>query len=87
MPIRVKAVLPFPTGHNTAGRMARNTGGKVTMDQAREAWLVLGSPLAPDHNWVCGTDVVWPVLQVEGIPGWQLIDTAHVCRHQIIAGD
>ena len=87
MRIRVKAVIPFPKGHTDTPRYARHSGGKATRKQQRAAWLVLGPPVEPGHRGVCGTDLVWPVLEVEGIPKWKMIDIAYVCRHQIIIGD
>lgn len=51
--------------------------------------VTIGKPSEPDANWICGTDLVWPVLSLDGV---EIIpdvegDYPYVCRHQIEAGD
>jgi hypothetical protein len=59
--------------------------GKVTpIHDGSYVWI--GKPVAPHLNWTCGTDVVWPVLKLEGHE-FELLGTPYVCRHMIEIGD
>ena len=50
--------------------------------------LGIGAPRDPESVWDCGTDLVWPVLELNGIPlEPQNGLMPYVCRHQIVAGD
>jgi hypothetical protein len=85
--IKVPAMAPWPNGHNTTeakysatsvGRAPKRIGDKI---------FTLGPPLTPSRFWICGTDVVWPVFEVDGIPTDCSEGFPCVCRHQIVAGD
>lgn len=52
--------------------------------------IVIGAPVYPQASWACDTDVVWPVLWIEGIGDIKPMEDGgrpYVCRHQIEAGD
>jgi hypothetical protein len=78
-------MVPWP--HH--GKKLRRAGyvGSAGKPQDVE-WLVLGTPVKAMSGWECGTDVVWPVLGIDpNPPGFEMLEQAYVCRHQIIAGD
>lgn len=84
--LRVRPVFPFPA-HGGNGRVVRHEGKVPTIEiKERKVWILLGAPTAPTSNWTCGTDVVWPVLGVEGCD-YKVLELCGVCRHQIEAGD
>ena len=72
-------------------RKARVCRIDMSVKGATEAvgqWILLGSPAAPDDSWVCGTDVVWPILDAQFFRTKPGIDNQpFVCRHMIQAGD
>ncbi len=83
--LRVRMAYPFPN-HGGDG-FARHAGSlNPAHVKAGEVWLLLGAPIAPSWNWSCGTDVVWPVLGLEGTD-YKPLEFCGVCRHQIEAGD
>lgn len=78
--IQVKPAVPF-TKHSTL-KSCNSRGINL-----HGVTFILGAPIAPSSKWFCGTDVVWPVLEVNGAainfdPGKTV-----VCRHQIQIGD
>src|SRR5438128_2158718 len=83
--LRVRPMVPWPGDHAPTMRHITTSGALPAAPT--DVWLILGKPVTPDRKWTCGTDVVWPVLEVENAPGFQMLDVAYVCRHQIIAGD
>lgn len=63
-----------------------------SMDESRVfgALVRIGAPIKPDKNWICGTDVIFPVEWMQGIGDLHPDSTGElpfVCRHQIEAGD
>lgn len=84
--VRVRPAWPFPN-HGGNGKPIRHEG-KIPMSEIRAGivWLLLGAPIAPTANWSCDTDVIWPVLGVEGCD-YKALEFCGVCRHQIEAGD
>jgi hypothetical protein len=92
--IRVKATVPWPDH----GESSPNT--TYSADRLREKGITgepsdtypvvftLGSPAAPSRIWTCGTDIVWPVLEINGRAIEAVNGTRpYVCRHEIEAGD
>lgn len=79
--IRVKPMVPWPGSHTNSDTRMPNDLGKIE--------FIVGAPEEPAAWWNCGTDSVWPVMEIvfpdgsHGLPG---ID-AYVCRHQIQIGD
>jgi hypothetical protein len=61
--------------------------GVVNKAAYSETFVWIGTPVKPDASWDCGTDVVWPVLKLEGHPELELLKTPYVCRHMIEIGD
>lgn len=57
--------------------------------QARGMVIVIGVPIKPCDEWICDSDVVWPVLEWDATLAQPLDNgpKAYVCRHQIEAGD
>lgn len=50
-------------------------------------FILVGEPIRPkEKHWICGTDLIWPVLDEKALEIMGL-DEAFVCRHQIEAGD
>jgi hypothetical protein len=83
--IRVRPMVPWPGKHVVGVRETPHIGSP---GRPQDVWLILGPPVSPDRGWDCGTDVVWPVLEVENaLPEFVLLGTPYVCRHQIQAGD
>jgi len=86
--IRVPAMFPWP---NHGSHPAGNRYKPVDLPKPAHAGqriLTIGAPETPDRYWECGTDVVWQVFEIDGIPtrppvGFRVC----VCRHQIVAGD
>lgn len=83
-PIRVKVSNISFVEHAPEVRSTR-TSGKLTRIHDR-TYVWIGKPVAPDASWTCGTDVVWPVLKLEG-HDVQILDNVYVCRHMIEIGD
>ena len=84
---RVEAVNPW-IDHGTAPRYPAEKVPREAMIAGAKRLLGLGKPVAPRASWNCGTDVVWPVYEING----KLIEPEngrlpYVCRHQIVAGD
>ena len=53
-----------------------------------EVSFELGPPVAPQQGWICGTDLVWPILRVNGIKVLsENGEHPYLCRHQFEAGD
>jgi hypothetical protein len=83
--LRVRPALPFPFH---GGNRPIRYEGKIPIAEikAGKVWLLLGAPITPTSNWTCDTDLVWPVLRVEGCD-YRALEFCGVCRHQIEAGD
>jgi hypothetical protein len=90
MKIIVQAAVPWPVGHNDTNESYSDANverGKPTTEFRRT--LTLGAPKEPNAGWICGTDLVWPVLELDGqkIEGDWPRKGPYVCRHQFEAGD
>jgi len=87
MSVKVRAAFPWPNNHAGKGRTYIVPKGAGPTQHSR-AVFTLGTPKEP-RGWNCGTDVVWPVLQVDWPTKVANIDleNIYVCRHQIEAGD
>ena len=87
--IRVEAAVPWPAKHTTFRVSYSNDNvrkGRPTATFRRI--LTLGPPCPSQPEWICGTDVVWPVLELDGVELEPLNgNRPYVCRHQIVAGD
>lgn len=54
--------------------------------------VTIGPPKIADDAWVCGTDLMWPILDAKVVShAGQVVkpsvENRWACRHQIIAGD
>ena len=83
--VLVFAAVPWPDHTNLPSdqRYVDDNVRKGKPSLAFRRKLLLGKPCEPSHVWTCGTDVVWPVLELDGVP----VARVFVCRHQIVAGD
>jgi hypothetical protein len=82
--IKVKAKWPWPGRHGLAPPHQN-----IPPMPSSQPTFTIGAPCPLNGKWTCGTDVVWPVYEVNGVaikpdengslPG--------VCRHQIEARD
>lgn len=87
--LRVLAMIPWPGRH--ADYLESHPESKRHPKPTRpgEVLFTIGTPIEPSSKWTCGTDVVWPVYELNGkavIPD-ELGRLPYVCRHQIVAGD
>jgi hypothetical protein len=88
---RVALMVPWPKEHSNhyrcypTERLGINGPPKTVGDMI----VGIGKPREPDLLWNCGTDLVWPVYELNGKPLEPLDGNRypHVCRHQIVAGD
>ena len=84
---KVLAMVPWPMGH-CSGKSHPVCKKLRPISKASATIFVIGAPVEPTKNWTCGTDVVWPVYEMNG----KSVEPyegrlPHVCRHQIVAGD
>jgi hypothetical protein len=57
-------------------------------EELANVWGELGIPVAPQSNWICGTDLVWPVIRMVKPADIFFPELPpYVCRHMIVAGD
>jgi hypothetical protein len=86
--IKVPARVPQPGKH---ADLTPHPTGKLfhTPTIPGQVIFTLGPPHEPHAGWFCGTDVVWPVLEINGvkIQRDEFGRLPYVCRHQIEAGD
>lgn len=81
----VKFADPYPGPHSSSTEI--ETFNMPSRDILELCRLYLGPPVKPDATWNCGTDVVWPVLDIKNSPVAIDAINRYVCRHQILAGD
>jgi hypothetical protein len=84
---RVPTVSPWPK-HAIGKQYPSSKITPSAMVKGAVRVLGIGKPTAPDHTWICDTDLVWPVYEVNGKtlePHEGKLPFA--CRHQIVAGD
>jgi hypothetical protein len=82
--IRVKVVPMSFTRHAPNVYVTRVTGKLEPVHSGTYVWI--GAPVKPGPTWTCGTDVVWPVLKLEG-HNVKVLERSYVCRHMIEIGD
>lgn len=86
---RVEAIDPW-IDHGHAPRYPASKIPAEARPRGAKRFLGIGTPVEPAKSWTCGTDLVWPVYEING----QLLEPddtwgiwPYVCRHQIVAGD
>jgi hypothetical protein len=85
--IQIRVRLNLPLQKHCTAQAAKHTGS-VPPEQQQRASIILGAPVKPDGGWFCDTDLVWPVLGIEGVTAeYKLLEQPYVCRHNFIAGD
>lgn len=88
--VRPRPKSEWPASHDerleAAGIRYTRISGKAPKT-SDDIWLILGHPIKPSSGWVCGADVIWPVLAVEGKKDFEMHGVPHVCRHMIQIGD
>lgn len=88
--IRVPAMVPWPDSHKSPPNPHPHSPCKTLAKPQKIGDLIfgLGRPVAPDSFWICGTDLVWPVHEVNGMVIERFNGRfPYVCRHQFLAGD
>ena len=89
MTITVFAKIPWPGRHMDTDRPPHPRFGQIKEPtKPGEVSFELGPPVAPQQEWICGTDLVWPILRVNGIKVLsENGEHPYLCRHQFEAGD
>jgi hypothetical protein len=85
----VYAAVPWPGRHNNSLLPPHPaTRGMRAPSPRNPVRFGLGSPHPPQNCWTCRTDIVWPVLEINGCHVKPVNGAyPYVCRHQIQAGD
>jgi hypothetical protein len=86
----VLLVDPHPSDHHIIPPHLQQPRDPL-IDLARKPFgpnfVTLGKPEKPDRHWKCNTDLVWPVLAVNGITLNRRKRAPYVCRHMFYGGE
>jgi hypothetical protein len=64
------------------------TYAKTSRPVPKTLLIEIGTPIKSfSARFKCGTDLLWPVVRIIEPSGIELLSPAHVCRHEIEAGD
>jgi hypothetical protein len=75
-------------GKEHAEMIDHRTYALISGKPSLEYLIEIGKPYpAPEWRKGCGTDLLWPVVRIIEPVGIELLSAAHVCRHEIEAGD
>jgi hypothetical protein len=86
--VRVMCMFPWPGSHADINHHPVSTTVKRPK-KLGEIVFSIGIPVTPSSGWHCGTDLCWPVYEINGkavVPD-NRGRLPYVCRHQFIAGD